>query len=205
MKSPSNITLLPISPTNVTAKEYIIHQCLKIAKTANFPTDYNDMREHLFGNDDNKIIFAINQQTLTIEGFAVYQILPSCQTLYLHGIVLHPKIQGLHVSTAMHILAISTCKMKYFSARTHNPRCFESVAGIHNLGFYPNGKSEEIPETIYETVRKNPHTSEADDFLIVRNAYPDEKIQQACQNDATKKIFSYLNPYDAQVVIIQIA
>ena len=70
--------------------------------------------------------------------------------------------------------------------------------------FYPNVDNEDIPELIYELVRKNEFVSSADEFLIVRNAYPDEKISQTVRNAKISNVFKRLNTMDAQVIVVKV-
>jgi len=45
---------------------------------------------------------------------------------------------------------------------------------------------------------------DADEFLIVRNAYPDEKISQTFRNMRISNVFKRLNTMDAQVIVVKV-
>ena len=45
-------------------------------------------------------------------------------------------------------------------------------------------------------------TKGADKDMVVRNAYPDEKIMQQVKDARIQRIFQKLNPTDAQVIVV---
>ena len=51
-------------------------------------------------------------------------------------------------------------------------------------------------------MHSHPAMSEADEDMVVRNAYPDEKIVQEVKNESIYNIFKKLNPTDAQVIVV---
>ena len=77
------------------------------------------------------------------------------------------------------------------------------IFAIDSKEFYPNVSNDVIPESIYELVKKNEFTENADEYLIVREAYPDEKIAQTFRNEKIANIFKRLNARDAQVIVVR--
>lgn len=189
-------------------KEYITRSCLNIANKANFPTDYNDVESHLFGDERYIKLFIVEETENVIpdiKGFLV------CDTFYgykgmiflhCHGIVLSPEIQGLGLSKTIINYAIKLTNPDVVTAKTHNPRCFNSFINLDGvISYYPN-ESGIIPKQIINLSKTNKFISKSDDDLIYRDAYPDEKIQQTKRNEKINSIFDKLSPYDAQSLIV---
>ena len=122
------------------------------------------------------------------------------------AIVLHPKAQGHGLSTKMIKTIAEEVKTRYLTAKTHNPRVYETLTKLAcgEGGFYPKIDTN-IPESVYELVRKNEFISMADENLIVIEAYPDEKIMQSFRNRDIFRIFKHLNKHDAQAIVVKLA
>lgn len=192
-------------PKDFRDKEDIAMQCLDVANTAQFPTDFDDVFSHLFGNEDYKICMAFDEEEMLC-GFSIFAKLEEIDTLHLHGIVLHPRAQGNGLSSKMISTVIESENPSFLTAKTHNPRMFETLAkfACNPSSFYPNVDNSNIPEYIYELVRNNEFVSSADEYLIVRDAYPDEKISQTFRNKKISNVFKRLNTKDAQVVVVKL-
>lgn len=87
-------------PSDFRNKKDIARQCLEVANAAHFPTDYDDVFSHLFGNE-SYIICTISDKDGKLGGFSIFAKLEDIDTLYLHGIVLHPRAQGKGLSSKM--------------------------------------------------------------------------------------------------------
>lgn len=192
-------------PSDFRNKKDIARQCLDVANAAHFPTDYDDVFSHLFGNE-SYIICTASDKDGKLCGFSIFAKLEDIDTLYLHGIVLHPRAQGKGLSSKMIELVIEDTGLTFLSARTHNPRMFETLSrfACSASEYYPNVDKSQTPEYIYDLVRRNEFTEDVDEFLIVRNAYPDEKISQTFRNVRISKIFKRLNMRDAQVIVVKV-
>ena len=192
-------------PSDFQNKKDIALECLEIANEAKFPTDYNDIFSHLFGNEDYLICMAFDKNN-QLGGFSVFAKLEKIDTLYVHGIILHPRAQGKGLSLKMIETAIQNSNVTFISARTHNPRAFEALSkfACSPNSYYPNVDNILIPKRIIELVKNNPFTCGTDELLIVRNAYPDEKISQSVRNKKIYNIFKYLNTRDAQVIVVKV-
>ena len=193
------------TPANFRDKRTIAEECLEVSKAAKFPTDYEDVFDHLFGNEAYHICILYNSED-RIMGFAIFANFKEINELYLHGIVLHPLAQGKGLSKKMIEAAIKNARPKYLSARTHNPRMFETLSSFAEMknDFYPNFCEDDIPKEITELAKKNIFTSSADEVLIVRNAYPDEKLTQSFRNENLVVIWKRLGKRDAQVIIVKL-
>lgn len=192
-------------PADFADKGGIAQKCLQVANEAKFPTDYDDVYAHLFGEENYKICL-IHDENGEICGFSIFAMLKEINTLHLHGIVLHPRAQGQGLSLKMVEKAIESESPMYLTAKTHNPRAFETLSkfALDESAYYPNADGASIPDHIYNLVRKNEFVDTADGDLIVRNAYPDEKIAQSFRNSGISRVFSRLNPFDAQVIVVKI-
>ena len=192
-------------PSDYRNKKELAKQCLDVANAAHFPTDYDDVFSHLFGNESYTICTAFDKDD-KLGGFSIFAQLEDIDTLYLHGIVLHPRAQGKGLSSKMIETVIESTGHTFLSARTHNPRMFETLSkfACSPSEYYPNVNKSQIPEYIYDLVHQNEFTEDADEFLIVRNAYPDEKISQTFRNVRISNVFKRLNTRDAQVIVVKV-
>ena len=182
----------------------IANECLKIANDANFPTDFQDVYDHLFEDDSYIILFAKDKED-KIKGFVIAcqeEGYHDCKILHIHGIVLGPEIQGRGMSKEIIDYAIDKYKPDVVTAKTHNPRCFNAFASLGGgkYLFYPN--NQEIPETVREIVKSDCFINSSDENLIYRDAYPDEKIQQSKTNPLVDVIFDKVGKYDAQSIVV---
>lgn len=192
-------------PNEFRNKEDTALQCLAVANAAHFPTDYDDVFSHLFANENYTICMACNKED-QLDGFSIFAKLKDIDTLHLHGIVLHPRAQGKGLSLKMIQSVIEKETPTFLTAKTHNPRMFETLSkfACNPSKFYPNVDSEYIPDYIYELVHNNEFVNTADEYLIVREAYPDEKISQSFMNEKIKNVFDRLNTKDAQVIVVKV-
>ena len=203
-----NSLLYKNDEVNELLKEYITKCCLNIANSASFPTDYDDVREHLFGKDEYLRLFIVEDSKKVvpdIKGFLICDTLigyNDMKFLHCHGIILSPEIQGLGLSKKIINYAINLTSPDVVTAKTHNPRCFNSIINVEGkVSYYPN-ENDYLPNQILELARSNPFINEVDDKLIFRDAYPDIKIQQTKRNENLNLIFDRVSPYDAQAIVV---
>lgn len=185
--------------------EYLINECLNVANNANFPTDYLDVKEHLFGNPNLIKLFIVDMEERKIKGFLAADNFIGYNDnniLHCHGIIVDPEIQSLGYSKVLVNELVKQYNPDIVTAKTHNPRCFNAFTNIDNvISYYPNS-NEEIPEVIYEVVKTDPYICDVNSNLIYEEAYPDEKISQDYRDESLKKIFDKLNPNDAQAIVV---
>ena len=187
-------------------QEEIAISALNIANDAGFPTDYQDVYDHLFENPEYIRLFVLEKNSKVLKGFMIaceLNGLYQTKLLHLHGVILHPSIQGNGISRLLLNNAISMTNPDILTAKTHNPRAFNSLASLACYGneYYPN-ILRETPKEILEIARNNPFISGVDDELIVRDAYPDIKIQQTYRKEDLRLIFDRLNGRDAQAILV---
>lgn len=189
-------------------QEYITRCCLKIANLAQFPTDYNDVKEHLFGKDDYLRLFIVEENENVIpdiKGFLIcdhFYGYNNMKFLHCHGIILNPDVQGLGLSKKLINYATNIINPDVVTAKTHNPRCFNSFINIDGaISYYPN-ENNYLPKEIVELAKSNTFIDQVNENLIYKNAYPDEKIQQSKRNNKIDTIFDKIEPRDAQAVIV---
>lgn len=188
--------------TNTEMKKIVL-ECLKMAVRAEFPVDYEDMASHLFGEKEYVKLFVENEKN-EIKGFLIgcTNQLNDITEAYIHGVILDPEVQGKSLCKALIRELIAVTKCDVLSARTHNPRIFDTVSSFaeeSNL-YFPN-ENYEIPEYIYNIVNNNKFINCCNEKLVCENAYPNVKVQQAYSNKNIMSIFANLGDYDAQVVM----
>ncbi len=185
--------------------EFLIMECLNVANNAHFPTDYLDVKEHLFGNPNLIKLFAVDMEERKIKAFLAADYFTGYNgnnILHCHGIIVDPEIQSLGFSKLLVNKLVSEYNPDIVTAKTHNPRCFNAFANIDNvISYYPNS-FDEIPNPIYEVVKTDPYICDVNENLIYVNAYPDEKISQDYRDHSIKKIFDRLSPNDAQAIVV---
>lgn len=183
-------------------KEKITIRCLEIADKAKFPTDYQDMYDHLFENESAELFFIIDENR-EIQGFATCDNCIEKRYSYLHGIIIHPYIQGKGWGLKLLQEIIKKDKNDFLTVRTHNPRIYEMMGQVaYNGLIFPKITSAEVPKEIWDIISSHPDMKDADNDLIVRGAYPDEKIMQSVKDNSIKGIFEKLEKTDAQVIIV---
>lgn len=197
-------------------RELITRYCIKVARNATFPTDYQDVYDHLFGNPNYIIQFivpslpnahsqAIYQPEMEILGFLVacqFKGYKETTILHCHGIILDPKIQNKGLAKQMVKQLLQQKNPDILTAKTHNPRAFNLFSdALASEVIYPN-RTTPTPMDIYHLVKQNPFIANSDDKLIVRNAYPDEKLQQDYRNRSLEELFANVNPRDAQSIVV---
>lgn len=191
---------------DVNTKIKIANECLLVANNAKFPTDFKDVYDHLFENDDYIKLFIRENENIKgfiigclENGYAGYVI------LHIHGIIIDPSLQGKNISKIALNSLVQQYRPDVVTAKTHNPRCFNAIANLttEKCQFYPDGESE-IPEIIYNIVKSDQFIDCVDEKLVYRNAYPDEKIMQEYHNGCITKIFENVEKYDAQAIVVVI-
>ena len=205
MKEIKSFNIFIGAPKDFEDKERATKRCLEIANNATFPTDYQDMYEHLFGNE-NAELFMIMDENSEIYGFATCDNVTESSNTYIHGIIVHPDIQGMRFGSRLLREIIKKDGNVFLTARTHNPRVYEMMSNeVYNGNtelVFPSVTSHDVPEEIWKVLRSHPDMLEADEDMIVRNAYPDEKIKQKVKNRSIYNIFQKLNPNDAQAIVV---
>ena len=203
MEKLESLKVLMGVPSDFNEKEEITLRCLEIAKATDFSTDYKDMYEHLFTNNNFELCFVMDDKGV-IYGFGTFDIEKKRSNAYIHGIIMHPEIQGYGFSKKIINEVLKKHNSKFLSARTHNPRIYEILCdlAIEKKMVFPNLFSEEIPNWVFELLSFNSSTNISTNRLIVENAYPDEKIMQSVKNKQINTIFERLNARDALVVLV---
>lgn len=184
-------------------KKKIILECLKMALRVNFPVDYGDMKNHLFGEEDYVKLFVKNEKN-EIKGFIIGCInyLDDIKEVYIHGLIIDPDMQGKSLSKKLMKELINVTDCDVITARTHNPRIFEAVSALacDDTLYFPNIDIK-TPDYVYDIIYNNKFINNCNDNLICENAYPDIKIQQSVSNDKILPIFESIGDYDAQVIL----
>lgn len=186
-------------------KEKIALECLDIANRAKFPTDFKDVYDHLF-EDDSYIRLFVKDEDNQIKGFVIGCLengFDNYLVLHIHGIIMDPSVQGKGLSKKSLEYLVSKYSPDVLTAKTHNPRFFNSAMNIFDSSchFYPN-PDEETPEVVYDIVKSDKFIDCVDSDLVYRDAYPDEKIMQSNNNPLVQRVFENLKPFDAQAIVV---
>lgn len=184
--------------------DYLVNNCLKVCKSASFPTDYKDVYEHLFGNPSYIKLFLINDN-LEIKGFLVADYFKGYQDnsiLHCHGLIIDSNMQNQGYGKCLVKSLIDKYNPDIVTMKTHNPRCFEVFTSFSdNLTYYPNWHFE-IPLDIKRLVKEHPFLENVNDELVYERAYPDIKVMKDAYNDDINKIFINLGDFDAQAIVV---
>lgn len=183
----------------------ITKDCLEIANSASFPTDFNDVYSHLFGGNYE---LAFLRYGGNIKGFAVFDILEINKkiVLHLHGMILHPSAQQIGNTKKLILNKVHECQADFLTFKTHNPRMYAVAKSIASCreNVFPN-YIEKIPEYIIEASKRNHFINNCNEDLVVKNAYQDEKIQQPVADSIIMQGFEqHVGKFDAQAVVVKL-
>lgn len=202
MKKIDGVKIIYARPKDFLEKDKITKQCVEIADKAGFSTDYADVYDHLFGSEDLEL-FVIVDEFRRIYGYTTFFNLYESNNTYVSGMMLHPQIQGMGFSEILLKKIVEKHDNCYLTCRTQNPRVYELMYKVaYNGIIFPNIFSDEIPKEVKNILPSHPALKEADDNLIVKEAYPDKKIEQMVKKSEIYSIFSKLGSKDAQVIIV---
>jgi len=197
-----NLNIRIARPDDVAHKKATAKRCRWIAGRANFPTDFWDVYQHLYGNRKNLICFARDEKW-ELWAYSIFQYIERAEMLYVHGIIIHPDYQSTGLSKKMILTVAEKAHPKYIMARTHNPRIYEMMSKLAEGSIYPNHNTA-IPKEIMEIVRSCEGTKDANENMVIKNAYPDEKISQSVKDlSFCGKIFDQIGKNDAVAVLAE--
>lgn len=190
-----------IQLSEVLDKSKIIHDFLNIAKSAKFSTDYDDMYNHIFGSNKLQLCVIVDEKKI-IRGFATYEHYTKENLVYIQGIIIEKSFQGKGGSKNLIHEIIKKTQCDYVMCRTHNPRIYELFENISSK-IHPDLFEWQITSKVKELTSLTKDTINANEKLIVIDAYPDEKIQQKIKNKKIYEYFSQIGKRNAQVIIIE--
>ena len=185
-------------------KEMVAGEAYRISKLANFPVNYDDVYEHLFGNSEAILLLLINEMEC-ISGFGVFekyeQLLDNqlISMLYLSGMVIEPNYQGNNISQEIIKQAYRKLKTDLISLRTQNIAMVESLLNTFRdcllkvPGF--------INEQVLSYLRHIRPFTDIDENGVIRNCYYNQLYYNL---GAIKDNFGItLEPCDALAVVIE--
>lgn len=189
-------------------RKFVTEQCVDIALRTNFPTDYNDVYEHLFGREDFLKLFLIIDRE--IKGFIVsdtyegkIMALKKLRAAYIQGIILDHSIQGngYFKKLVSEVIKRQNSPLDYISLRTHNPSCASAFTKSISDDFIIYPTVNKIDEDVLEIVRSDRYIGNANENLVVENAYSNVLLQQSTANEQINELFRSVGDNDAQCVI----
>lgn len=199
------ITIQAIKETDESKRRVLTQQAYIVTQEANFPTNAQDVYEHLFEENGNGIDFlALLNDNNELVGFASFMVCDG-GILYVKGIVVSPVVQGRGLSKLLLEEAITYFSPDWIALRTHNPRMYEIVTSLSEK-FYP-AEDKVVPEGIRDMLRVLPFDfaqTRIDSRMVIRNCYPDVKIQQDSRKESVANLFRELGQRDAQVVLVKL-
>lgn len=197
-------------------KEALANQCVEIANSANFNTDFNDVYEHLFFGDNLMLVFAFDENKKMVGFSSIFLSKEANGTPHIHlnGIIVKPEYQNRGLAKLMLSRAVgyvyglnnksaeSGFKVS-LSARTQNPAVYRLMQkSSKKLSPNVNGV---VCKKHYAIVKKmdkdlKPFLGDYDKEFIVKNAYPSSKVQANVKNEEVKVLFSKLDKFDAFIM-----
>ncbi len=112
-----------------------------------------DVDEHI---DGAEIQYSVKTSRSKLAGFAVYRLMTmdDSQLLYLSGVQIEPKHQGIGIAKRVNKLAIEESDPDYFAFRTQSIRMYRSGISLPTLLDYYPKLLEETDPTIPEKFQK---------------------------------------------------
>lgn len=196
-------------------KEFLANQCVEIANSANFNTDFNDVYEHLFFGDNLMLVFAFDDKKMV--GFSSIFLTKECDGtphIHLNGVIVKPECQGKGVAKLMlsravgYIYGLNNGNVKdgfkiSLSARTQNPAIYRLIEKLSD-SISPNihGQVKKEHYAIVKMMDKNlkPFLGDYNKEFVVKNAYSSSKVQADIKSKEIKVLFSKLNKNDAFII-----
>lgn len=210
------IKILKVDEISKQRQDILAMKCYDVAKAANFGVTLEDVKNHLF--DGNFEITLLKKES-KIQGFAIFDNIEvgGRKILFLHGIVIHPESQGKGLAKRLIKENALKNNSEFLALRTHNPTMYNAATSItQNQDYiYPNF-TKEIPEEIIKIAKKikyfkNIDGEICDKNLIIKNAYPQDMLQQFLKPkneraEIINKRFSedFLGRFDAQGIIVKL-
>ena len=186
-------------------KNKIALSAYNICNNASFPVDYNDVYEHLFGND-NAILKLLIDSKQDIKGFGVFEnYILQLDTeiitmLYLSGMVIDKQYQGKNISKSIIRNAYNQVFSDLISLRTQNIAMAKSL-----LNTYPNNlftiPGNNINEQLINCLREANPFKNINNQGVIKNCYPNQLYYNL---NAIKDNFGIeLKPNDSLAVVIK--
>lgn len=180
---------------NKMSKEKTTLQCVAVADSTSFPTNYDDVYAHLFETNDLLKLFVVDNN-YNIKGFAVFDTVNNDYRItYLSGMVLSGDIQGIGLSKELLRKGLESLKGDIITLRTRNPRMYRSL--IKSMPSFANFPNLITPNEIYELAQTIPYFMDIQQNLIIKNCYGTELLQQEAKLNGLDPLFKMLEPKDA--------
>ena len=99
---------------------------------------------------------------------------------------------------------IKETQANVLTLRTHNQKMYFAAASLANKkdNVFPNFNTE-IPQEVISLLKQHTFLNNADENLVVKGAYTDEKTQQTIPNKGIEEKFKEkLGKFDARAVIV---
>ena len=175
------------------SKEDTTLQCVEVADSTLFPTNYDDVYAHLFENDDLLKLFVVGDSD-KIKGFSVFDtVRNNYNIMYLSGLVLGREIQGKGISKLLIREGLKLLKPEIITLRTRNPRMYQALVGSTlSYGSYPD---DTVPNEIYNLALTIPYFNGIQSNLVIKDCYNEELIQQDVS--VRNPVFKLLDSRDA--------
>lgn len=191
-------------------KKYIAEKCVEIANTTNFPTDYDDVFDHIFGNEELIKVFLTDEEI--IKGFIVSDYfdnklddLRTLKALYIHGIIIDKDTQkhGLFRNLVNYTIN-SVNYTDYIALRTHNPRCANAFTNcMLEHGLITSPTLRKVDSEIIKIANNDKYIYNANANLVAKGVYDRELLSQRTSNEYINEMFKRNNveENDAQCLI----
>lgn len=158
-------------------KKGIVDEAYVICNSANFPVTYQDVYDHLFG-DEEAILKLLISNDRRLAGFGVFENYDLMMEddiitmLYLSGMVIDPKYQGKNISREIIRSAYRDLRSDLISLRTQNIAMVKSLIRAYNDNLFEMpGK---VNDELLECLKQAEPFRDIDDRGVIRDCYANQ-------------------------------
>lgn len=188
-------------------KKVLAEEAYVVCQRANFPVEYQDVYEHLFGNDDAilKILLDSHNQ---LAGFGVFEKYKleldrrMATLLYLSGMVIDKKYQGHNVSHEILKITYNQVKSDLVSLRTQNIKMAKALLGMEReCLFQMPVKSRDNDGYMIDALKQVEYFKTMDERGVIPNCYGNQLYENLGAIDENFGI--QLGECDALAVVVE--
>lgn len=210
------LNVIKVKDIKESEKVALANSCLNLCNKCGFPTDYNDVYEHILGDPRFINVFAMTDDGNLVGFLSVYPIVNQYKgiknvNVLLEGGIVDPAYQGKGLIKAMtskilgfisqDLLVMDDSKFNLV-ARSQNPAIYRLMDKFSQT-LSPTTKGEidkELASYLKSIKEFEPFIGNFDDFMIVKNAYPSRKIQVKTSLTDVNNMFFNLPDNDAYIM-----
>lgn len=179
----------------------IVSCAFEICKSAEFPVEYEDVYDHLYGSEKSALRFLVNDYG-AITGFGVaqnYNFLVNEQAMtlaYLQGMVISKDYQSKGYSRLLLGELYKCFQSDYFGLRTQNPKMARALLK------FGDDITLTMPKELIDSIRQLSPYDKVDDSGVVRGCYQNQLYPHLDELRKIKPDIT-LGQTDALAVVVQ--